>query len=144
MTGFCEIVLFTTCAIFSAIFGILVVYVAMCSINIANKMVIAIIFCRISVMCVLLFLWVYWSNSVSAMSHPKSGILLAGTGFLPSLVFPTCSSSYSLHTFFCHRYFLDVPASYFGCVAMIVFDFHLILSQESYYAEIFVLGLKYF
>ena len=33
--------------------------------------------------------------SVSAMSHPSSGILLVGTAFLPSLTFPTCSSSYS-------------------------------------------------
>ena len=32
---------------------------------------------------------------VSAISHPKSGILLVGTAFLPSLVFPICSSSYS-------------------------------------------------
>ena len=33
--------------------------------------------------------------SVSAMSHPSSGILLAGTAFLPSLIFPICSSLYS-------------------------------------------------
>ena len=37
--------------------------------------------------------------SVSAMSHPISGILLAGTAFLPSLTFPTCSSSYSWQIF---------------------------------------------
>ena len=34
-------------------------------------------------------------NCVSAMSHPRSGILLIGTAFLPSLTFPICSSSYS-------------------------------------------------
>ena len=36
-----------------------------------------------------------WISNVSAVSHPNSGILLAGTAFLPSLVFPSCSSSYS-------------------------------------------------
>ena len=36
-----------------------------------------------------------WVSNVSAISHPNSGILLAGTAFLPSLVFPSCSSSYS-------------------------------------------------
>ena len=44
------------------------------------------------VLCLLLFSSVV---NVSAMSHPKSGILLAGTAFLPSLVFLNCSSSYS-------------------------------------------------
>ena len=38
-------------------------------------------------------------NCVSAMSHARSGILLFGTASLPSLVFPVCSSSYSLQTF---------------------------------------------
>ena len=36
-----------------------------------------------------------WISNVSAISHPNSGILLAGTAFLPSLVFLSCSSSYS-------------------------------------------------
>ena len=36
-----------------------------------------------------------WVSNVSTISHPNSGILLAGTAFLPSLVFPSCSSSYS-------------------------------------------------
>ena len=43
--------------------------------------------------------WFSWINCVSAMSHPRSGILLVGTAFLPSLIFPVCSSSYSLQTF---------------------------------------------
>ena len=37
--------------------------------------------------------------SVSAMSHPSSGILLVGTAFLSSLTFPTCFSSYSWQIF---------------------------------------------
>ena len=36
-----------------------------------------------------------WISNVSPISHPNSGILLAGTAFLPSLIFPSCSSSYS-------------------------------------------------
>ena len=47
-------------------------------------------------------LFSFWASSVScvsAMSHSRSGILLFGTAFLPSLVFPACSSSYSLQTF---------------------------------------------
>ena len=71
----------------------------MCSRKVIDMMVIVITVCRASVMCVLLFPWFSWSNCVSAMSHPRSGILLADTAFLPSLVFPTCSSSYSLQTF---------------------------------------------
>ena len=44
----------------------------------------------LSVFCLL-----SWISNVSAISYPNSGILLAGTAFLPSLVFPSCSSSYS-------------------------------------------------
>ena len=61
-----------------------------------------------------------WVSNVSAISHPNSGILLAGTAFLPSLVFPSCSSSYS-----CTVHILPV---YFSYVAMVVFYFYLILS----------------
>ena len=45
-------------------------------------------------------------NCVSAMSHARSGILLFGTAFLPFLVFPVCSSSYSLQTFWVMGIFL--------------------------------------
>ena len=110
--------------------------------HIVIMMVIMTIICRVSIM--LLFLWFSLSDCVSAMSHPKSGILLAGTVFLPSLVFPTCSSSYSLQTFFCHRYFLHIFAVYLGCVAVVVFDFYPVLSQKSYYVEIIVLWLECF
>ena len=34
-------------------------------------------------------------SNVSAIYHPNSGILFAGTALLPFLVFPSCSSSYS-------------------------------------------------
>ena len=44
---------------------------------------------------VLVFCIFSFISNVSAMSHPKSGILLAGTAFLPSLVFPSGSSWYS-------------------------------------------------
>ena len=33
---------------------------------------------------------------------------------------------------------------YLGCVAVVVFDFYLVLSQKSYYAEVFVLWLECF
>ena len=51
------------------------------------------------VLCGSLFSWFSWTNCVSAMSHPRSGIFLVGTAFLPSLVFHICSSSYNLKTF---------------------------------------------
>ena len=55
--------------------------------------------CRDGVMFGLFSFWPSCINCVSAMSHARSGILLVGTTFLPSLVFPVCSSSYSLQTF---------------------------------------------
>ena len=48
--------------------------------------------CRGGVMFELLSFWTSCIDCVSAMSHPRSGILLVGTAFLPSLVFPVCSS----------------------------------------------------
>ena len=74
---------------------------------VTSIMITAIITCREGAMCGSLFSWlslvsVFFSspcNCVSAMSHPRSGILLVGTAFLPSLFFPTCSSSYNLQTF---------------------------------------------
>ena len=83
-------------------------------------------------------------NYVSAMSHARSGILLFGTAFLPSLVFPVCSSSYSFTDFLGHGYFLDVSAVYFGYMTMIIFDLDLVLSQKSYYTKVFVLWLECF
>ena len=49
--------------------------------------------CRGGVMFELFSFWTSCIDCVSAMSHPKSGILLVGTAFLPSLDFPVCSSS---------------------------------------------------
>ena len=57
-------------------------------------MIIVTIVCRASGILFVFCLFSLISN-VSAISHPNSGILLAGTAFLPSLVFPSCSSSYS-------------------------------------------------
>ena len=69
-------------------------------------MVIVTIVCRVSVM--LLFFWFSSSGCVSAMSHFRSGILLVGTAFLPSLVFSTCSSSYRLQTFSVNNLIFDL------------------------------------
>ena len=96
------VVLFTTCTVFFAISGISLMYAAMYS-----EMVVIMTATAIDVMCGALFSGFSWTSMpfqspcscVSAMSHPSSGILLAGTAFLPSLTFPTCSSSYSLQTF---------------------------------------------
>ena len=57
-------------------------------------MIIVTIVCRASGV---LFVFCLFSliSYASVISHPNSGILLAGTAFLPSLVFPSCSSSYS-------------------------------------------------
>ena len=71
-------------------------YTVMCSRLVISMMMTAISVRRGSVMCGSLFSWV---SCASAMSHPRSGILLFGTVFLPFLVFSTCSSSYSWQTF---------------------------------------------
>ena len=55
--------------------------------------------CKVGVVSELFCFRASCESCVSAMSHAKSGTLLFGTPFLPSLVFPVCSSSYSLQTF---------------------------------------------
>ena len=55
--------------------------------------------CKSCLMFELFSFWASCVSCVSAMSHARFGILLFGTTFLPSLVFPICSSSYSLQTF---------------------------------------------
>ena len=55
--------------------------------------------CRGGVMFGLFSLLASCVNCVSAMSYARSGILLFGTAFLPSLVFPVCCSLYSVQTF---------------------------------------------
>ena len=113
-------------------------YAVICFNTVLIMMVIVTIVCRVSVM--LLFLWFSSSACVSAMSHFRSGILLIGTAFLPSLVFPTCSSSYILQTF-------SVMGIFFTslqCTLVVWPWLSLILSQKSYYAEIIVLWLECF
>ena len=61
--------------------------------NVVIRMLIMMTVCKPNV--VLFSLLFSSTANVSAMSHPKSGILLAGIAFLPSQVFPNCSSSYS-------------------------------------------------
>ena len=97
---------FTACVVFLAFSGIHWTYVVMCSINVNIMTAIAIIAWRGAAVYGLLITVFSWTSTcqysaycVSAMSHPKSGILLHGTTFLPSLTFPICSSSYSWHTF---------------------------------------------
>ena len=85
-----------TCIAFFAIFLICVV---VCFTMAIIKMITVTSVCRCGVVFELFSFWASCVNCVSAMSHARSGILLFGTAFLPSLVFPVCSSLYSLQTF---------------------------------------------
>ena len=85
-----------TCVAFFAIFLICVV---VCFTMAIIRMITVTSVCRGGVIFGLFSFWASYVNCVSAMSHARSGILLFGTAFLPSLVFPVCSSSYSLQTF---------------------------------------------
>ena len=77
----------------AALFVISLICVISCFKMAIIKMIIVISVCRGGVRFGLFSFWFSWINCVSAMSHPRSGILLVGTAFLPSLVFPICSSS---------------------------------------------------
>ena len=85
-----------TCIAFFAIFLICVV---VCFTIAIIRMITVTIVCRGGVMFGLFSFLASCVNCISAMSHARSGNLLFGTAFLPSLVFPVCSSSYSLQTF---------------------------------------------
>ena len=68
--------------------------------------------------------------SVSAMSHPSSGILLVGTAFLPSLTFPTCSSSYSWQIFFVMGiFFTSLQCNLAYVVHGLSLYFHLVFAE---------------
>ena len=90
----------TACTVLLGISGISWMYDLGCSRMVTSRMAIAIIAWRGTASCGVLVSDSSWISSVlfsfcycvSAMSHPKSGILLFGTAFLPSLVFPVCSS----------------------------------------------------
>ena len=77
----------------TAFFVISLICVAICFTTVIIRMIIVISVCRGSVMFGLFSFWALCIDCVSAMSHPRSGILLVGTAFLPSLVFSVCSSS---------------------------------------------------
>ena len=85
-----------TCAAFFVTFLIPAV---VCFIIIIIRMITVTSICRSGVMFELFSFCASSVSCVSAVSHARSGILLFGTDFLPSLVFPVCSSSYSLQTF---------------------------------------------
>ena len=85
-----------TCVVF---FVILLICVVICFTMAIIRMITMTSLCRSGVMFGLFSFCTPYVNCVSAMSHARSGILLFGTTFLPSLVFPVCSSSYSLQTF---------------------------------------------
>ena len=122
------IVLFAACAVLFTSFGISLMYAVMFCRMVISMMIIVTCVCQGSVMCGSLFSWFSWVSCASAMSHPRSGILLSGTGFLPFLVFPICSFSYSWQTFSVIGFFLDVSMMYLGCVTMVVLDLYLVLS----------------
>ena len=77
----------------TAFFAISLICAVICFTMATIRMIIMTSACRGGVMFELLSFWASCINYVSAMSHPRSGILLVGTAFLPSLVFPVCSSS---------------------------------------------------
>ena len=77
----------------TALFAISLICVIICFKMAIVRMIIVISVCSVGVRFELFSFWFSWINCVSAMSHPRSGILLVGTAFLPSLVFPICSSS---------------------------------------------------
>ena len=85
-----------TCVVF---FAILLICVVICFTMAIIRMITVTSVCRSGVMFGLFSFCFHCDNCVSAMSHARSGILLFGTAFLPSLVFPVCSSLYSLQTF---------------------------------------------
>ena len=90
------VVFLITCAAFFVTFLIPAV---VCFTIIIIRMISVTSVCRGGVMFELFSFWAPSVSCVSAMSHARSGILLFGTDFLPSLVFPVFSSSYSLQTF---------------------------------------------
>ena len=101
------IVVFAVCATFPVTAGISWTLDLMCSKIAKIMMAMVITVWRVRGGCWLVFCISSWSlacsvsscSCVSAMSHPNSGILLFGTAFLPSLIFLTCSSSYSWQGF---------------------------------------------
>ena len=84
---------------FVVFFAILFICVVICVTMAIITMITVTNVCRSGVMFGLFSFCVPCISCVSAMSHARSGILLFGIAFLPSLVFPVCSSSYSLQTF---------------------------------------------
>ena len=88
MTGFLDRIFCCT-----AFFAISLICIVICFTIAIIRMIIVISVCRGSVMFGLLSFWNSCIDCVSAMSHPRSGILLVDTAFLPSLVFSVCSSS---------------------------------------------------
>ena len=77
----------------TALFAISLICVISCFKMAIIRMIIVISVHRGGVRFGLFSFWFSWISCVSAMSHPRSGILLVGTVFLPSLIFPVCSSS---------------------------------------------------
>ena len=68
-----------------ALFAISLICVVICFKMAIIKMIIVISVCRGGFRFGLFSFWFSWVNCVSAMSHPRSGILLVGTAFfLPS------------------------------------------------------------
>ena len=87
------------CIVCTAFFAIFLICVIVCFTMAIIRMITVTNVCKGGVMFDLFSFWASCVSCVSAMSHARSGILLFGTTFLPSLVFPICSSSYSLQTF---------------------------------------------
>ena len=76
----------------TALFAISLICVIICFKMAIVRTIIVISVCRGGVRFELFSFWFSWNNCVSAMSYSRSGILLVSTAFLPSLIFPICSS----------------------------------------------------
>ena len=116
------------CIVCTAFFAIFLICVIVCFTMAIIRMITVTNACRGGVMFELFSFWASCVNCVSAMSHARFGILLFGTTFLPSLVFPCLLFLMQLTDFLCHGYFPDISAVYLGYVTVIVFDLDLVLS----------------
>ena len=120
--------------------------------SVVISIAIVIIVHSVGVGCGLAFFALSWASShlsspcssVSAMSHPNSGIFLFDTVFFSFSDFTCLFLFIQLTDFFYHNYLLNVSAMDLSFVTMVVFDFYLVLSQQSNYTKVFVFGLECF
>ena len=130
------VIVFIICTVFRIVYGISWRYAVMFSSRVIIIIAIVIITWRGSVMWGLLLsgfpcafpLLQFSCNCVSAMSHPRSGILLLGTVFFSFSDFSYLFLFIQLTDFFCHGHLLNISAVDLCCVSLVVLDLYLVLS----------------